>query len=156
MDLESVIEELNISELSLEEKILIKKAQEISESAYAPYSKFQVGASIRLRSGIFLQSNNQENVSFPAGLCAEHSLLAYSGANFPEDPPAQMAIVAKRSGEDTWAGVSPCGICRQVIQESENRHQSAISLLILQPNQRVIRVGGVKNLLPFSMDDLSK
>lgn len=156
MKLESKIDKLKISELTLNEKTLVKKAQEIAQYAYAPYSRFQVGAAVRLSSGVFLQSNNQENISFPAGLCAEHSLLAYSGANFPDDPPVQMAIVAKRSGENTWAMVSPCGICRQVIKEVENRHQKPISLFILQPNDQVIRVQGVKNLLPFSMDDLTK
>lgn len=154
--LESRIEFLHISELNQDELLLLEKAQEISKSAYAPYSGFFVGAAMRLFSGEILQSNNQENVSFPVGVCAEHSLLAYSGANFPADKPIQMAIVAKRKGEEIWASVAPCGVCRQALQEAETRFKGPISLLILQPEDQVIRVAGIKNLLPFSFDDLKK
>ena len=148
------IEELSYSELSTKEAALLKRAQEISTKAYAPYSKFQVGAAVELANGEIYQSSNQENVSFPVGTCAERLLLGYVGANFPEQAPKTIAIVARREGDVDWAGVSPCGMCRQAINEAENRYNSPISILILQPKGIVLRFQGIRHLLPLKFDDL--
>ena len=101
------LEELAFSELDPREAALVQRAQEISTKAYAPYSKFQVGAAVLLANGEIYQSSNQENVSFPVGTCAERLLLGYVGANFPEQAPQMLAIVARREGDIDWAGVSP-------------------------------------------------
>ncbi len=148
------IEELSYSELSTKEAALLKRAQEISTNAYAPYSKFQVGAAVELANGEIYQSSNQENVSFPVGTCAERLLLGYVGANFPELAPKTIAIVARREGDIDWAGVSPCGMCRQAINEVENRYNSPISILILQSKGIVLRFQGIRHLLPLKFDDL--
>lgn len=148
------IEELSYSELSTKEAALLQRAQEISTKAYAPYSKFQVGAAVELANGEIYQSSNQENVSFPVGTCAERLLLGYVGANFPEQAPKMIAIVARREGESDWAGVSPCGMCRQAINEAENRYNSPISILILQSKGIVLRFQGIRHLLPLKFDDL--
>jgi cytidine deaminase len=100
------------------------------------------------------QSSNQENVSFPVGTCAERLLLGYVGANFPEQAPQTLAIVARREGEVDWAGVSPCGMCRQSINETENRYQSPITILLLQPRGVILRFHGIRHLLPLKFDDL--
>jgi cytidine deaminase len=65
-----------------------------------------------------------------------------------------LAIVAQRAGEDTWAGVSPCGMCRQAINEVENRYQSPITILLLQADGTVLRFRGIRQLLPLKFDDL--
>ena len=148
------LEELAFSELDPREAALLKRAQEISTKAYAPYSKFQVGAAVELANGEIYQSSNQENVSFPVGTCAERLLLGYVGANFPELAPKTIAIVARREGDVDWAGVSPCGMCRQAINEVENRYNSPISILILQPKGIVLRFQGIRHLLPLKFDDL--
>lgn len=148
------LEELAFSELDPREVALLKRAQEISTKAYAPYSKFQVGAAVELANGEIYQSSNQENVSFPVGTCAERLLLGYVGANFPELAPKTIAIVARREGDVDWAGVSPCGMCRQAINEAENRYNSPISILILQPKGIVLRFQGIRHLLPLKFDDL--
>ena len=148
------IEELSYSELSTKEAALLKRAQEISTNAYAPYSKVQVGAAVELANGEIYQSSNQENVSFPVGTCAERLLLGYVGANFPELAPKTIAIVARREGDIDWAGVSPCGMCRQAINEVENRYNSPISILILQSKGIVLRFQGIRHLLPLKFDDL--
>ena len=148
------LEELAFSELDPREAALLKRAQEISTKAYAPYSKFQVGAAVELANGEIYQSSNQENVSFPVGTCAERLLLGYVGANFPELAPKTIAIVARREGDVDWAGVSPCGMCRQAINEAENRYNSPISILILQPKGIVLRFQGIRHLLPLKFDDL--
>jgi len=148
------LEELSFSELSPLEASLLQRAQEISKKAYAPYSNFHVGAAVALDNGEIYQSSNQENVSFPVGTCAERLLLGYVGANFPEQIPQMLAIVAKRAGEDSWAGVSPCGMCRQAINEVENRYQSPITILLLQANGTVLRFQGIRHLLPLKFDNL--
>ena len=148
------IEELTFSELDPREAALVQRAQEISTKAYAPYSKFQVGAAVELANGEIYQSSNQENVSFPVGTCAERLLLGYVGANFPELAPKTIAIVARREGDIDWAGVSPCGMCRQAINEVENRYNSPISILILQSKGIVLRFQGIRHLLPLKFDDL--
>lgn len=148
------LEELSFSELSPLEASLLQRAQEISKKAYAPYSNFHVGAAVALENGEIYQSSNQENVSFPVGTCAERLLLGYVGANFPEQIPQMLAIVAQRAGEDSWAGVSPCGMCRQAINEVENRYQSPITILLLQANGTVLRFQGIRHLLPLKFDNL--
>ncbi|WP_296698994.1 cytidine deaminase [Algoriphagus sp.] len=149
------LEELTFNELSVEDQTLLTEAKNISNSAYAPYSNFLVGAALVLNSGLVIKSNNQENVSFPVGVCAERSLLGYAGANHPNDPVKTLAIVAKRRGEDVWANVSPCGLCRQTISEVEMRFNQSIILLILKPDGNVIKVPGIQSLLPFKFEDLN-
>ena len=148
------LEELAFSELNHLEVTLVQRAQEISKNAYAPYSNFHVGAAVALDNGEIYQSSNQENVSFPVGTCAERLLLGYVGANYPEQVPQVLAIVAQRTGEDTWAGVSPCGMCRQAINEVENRYKNPITILLLQAGGTVLRFRGIQHLLPLKFDDL--
>jgi cytidine deaminase len=153
--LNSEIEELSPKELDHIEQALLSRAQAISKLAYAPYSHFNVGAAVLLENGEVLQSSNQENVSYPVGTCAERILLGYAGANYPNSAPVVLAIVAQRAGEETWAGVSPCGMCRQAINETENRYQKPITILILCGNGNVLRMKGISPLLPLKFDDLN-
>lgn len=155
INLSTEIEELLPEELEAMERLLIDRAKEISKRAYAPYSGFHVGAAVLLENGEILQSSNQENASFPTGVCAERLLLGYAGANYPDVAPTLLAIVAQRAGEEVWAGVSPCGVCRQTINEAENRFEKPITLLILCPNEQVLRIKGISNLLPLKFDDLN-
>lgn len=149
------IEELKPEELDHIEQDLISRAQIISKMAYSPYSNFNVGAAVLLENGEVLQSSNQENVSFPVGTCAERLVLGYAGANYPDKAPVMLAIVAQRKGEQSWAGVSPCGMCRQTINEAENRYKKPITLLILCANGNVMRIKGISELLPLKFDDLN-
>jgi cytidine deaminase len=107
-----------------------------------------------LENGEVLQSSNQENASFPTGVCAERLVLGYAGANFPNHAPTMLAVVAQRAGEEAWAGVSPCGICRQTINEAEVRFGKEITMLFLRPDGRVYRAQGISSLLPLKFDDL--
>ncbi|MBN3583980.1 cytidine deaminase [Algoriphagus aestuarii] len=149
------LEELSWEELTISERELLDEAKKISHDAYAPYSDFQVGAAALLASGLILKSSNQENVSFPVGVCAERLVLGFAGANYPKDPVRQLAIVAKKAGQEKWATVSPCGLCRQTISESERRFDQAIELLILLPSGNVLKVPGIEALLPFKFEDLN-
>jgi cytidine deaminase len=155
INLISEIEELSPEELDHVEQTLLSRAQSVSKMAYAPYSGFHVGAAVLLENGEVLQSSNQENVSFPAGSCAERLLLGYAGANYPHSAPVIIAIVARRVGEDAWAEVSPCGICRQTINEVEKRFGKAVTLLVLKANGNILRIKGISNLLPLKFNDLN-
>lgn len=152
--LQGEIELLGPSNVSKSELSLLKAAQKVSENSYSPYSNFQVGAAVLLENGEILQSSNQENVSYPVGVCAERLVLGYAGANFPDQFPTAIAIVAKRKGDQNWATVSPCGMCLQGINEVEQRFGKPMTILILRPDQSVYRIQGVKNLLPLKIDDL--
>lgn len=145
---------LRIEELSLSDQQLLEEAKNISARAHAPYSNFLVGAAVLLSNGQMLKSSNQENVSFPAGLCAEHSLLSYAGANFPDSPPRSMAIVARPRASRSWVSIAPCGICRQVICEVEGRFGLPVKLLLLREDGRVCVVPGIDSLLPLKFDEL--
>lgn len=154
IEVKSYLEILDFSDLDPQEKALVEKAKAISQAAYAPYSSFRVGAAVLLENGNMLQCSNQENVSFPAGVCAEQLVLGYAGANYPQSAPIMMAVVAQRAGEDQWAVVSPCGICRQTINEVENRFNQAIKMLFLRADGKIYRIDGVENLLPLKFNDL--
>ncbi|MEP0711218.1 cytidine deaminase [Algoriphagus sp.] len=153
--IEAEFEELAWEELDIKEQQLMMRARKVSEKAYAPYSEFHVGAAVRLESGEILQSSNQENVSFPVGVCAERLVLGYAGANFPDQAVTDIAIVARRKGDEVWAGVSPCGLCRQTINETEMRFNQPISILIQNPDGSILRFPGIQTLLPFKFDDLN-
>ncbi len=148
------IELVEFEALSLVEQTVLAKAKSVSENSYSPYSNFQVGAAVALENGEILQSSNQENVSYPVGVCAERLVLGYAGANFPTQFPSIIGIVAKRKGEESWASVSPCGMCLQGINEVEMRFGKMMTILILRSDGQVFRVQGVKNLLPLKLDDL--
>src|SRR5690606_25548619 len=105
-----------LSELDPKRKKLIEKSIEIAEKAYVPYSNFHVGAAVLLDNGEILTGNNQENASYPVGICAERTLLSYVHANFPYNKKIRLAI----SVLDTDKDVSPCGLCRQTLLEYEN------------------------------------
>ena len=104
--------------------------EDSADNAYAPYSKFSVGAAIRLGSGTIVCGANVENAAFPSGICAERSALANSISNHPDDKPSAIAIAAKTSDGFTDDPVPPCGNCRQVIAEEELRTGQHIRIIL--------------------------
>lgn len=119
---------------------LVARALEAAQDAYAPFSKFGVGAAVLLDDGQIFTGNNQENAAFPAGICAERSVIAYIHANYPLLKIRTIAITA-----------SPCGICRQVLLESEKRAGPPIRVLLIN-KEVVLEFKSVKDLLPFGFD----
>ncbi|AWW31322.1 cytidine deaminase [Echinicola strongylocentroti] len=150
-----VLDLLEMSELTEQEVELLDKAKKALENAYAPYSNFNVGAALLLEDGQILTANNQENASFPVGVCAERTLLGYANANFPKVKPLKIMIVAKRSQESNYATVSPCGLCRQTINEYELKFDQAIEILMLTPEGNILKAENISQLLPFKFDDLT-
>ncbi|GGZ29649.1 cytidine deaminase [Echinicola pacifica] len=150
-----ILEVLELEDLGKEEVKMMEKALAYLENAYAPYSSFFVAASVLLDNGEILTSTNQENASFPVGVCAERSVLTYAGANFPGVKPLKIGIVAKRRGEGGFATVSPCGLCRQTISEYEQRYQTEIEILMQTPDGNFLKAANISQLLPFKFTDLN-
>ena len=118
------------------DRLLVAEAQRATSNAFAPYSKFRVGAAARLRSGKILHGSNIESEVFPAGLCAERTLLFHAQANHADDPVETLAIASVPSERECY----PCGQCRQVMVDVE-RHQGS-------PMRVIMSGGGTATVLP--------
>jgi len=136
-------------ELSPEEQALIKNAKSSFKNAYAPYSGFLVGASILLENGDVINGSNQENVAYPSGLCAERVALFYAGSKYSEITIKTIAISALSKTFEINNVVSPCGACRQVMAEYQQKQNSEIRILLHSPNDDVLIANSVEDLLPF-------
>ncbi len=142
-------------ELSPDDQELINAAKTAALKAYAPYSRFSVGAAIRLESGKIVSGSNVENAAFPSGICAERTSLSYCISNFPEDHAVTMAIAAMNDEGISADNVSPCGNCRQVIAEEEMRNGKQIKLILCGTDKiRVIESGSHLLPLQFSKRNL--
>ncbi|MDR3218322.1 MAG: cytidine deaminase [Dysgonamonadaceae bacterium] len=141
-------------ELNSAEKSLIDKAKEATSRAYAPYSKFSVGAAALLQNGEIVTGNNQENVAFPSGLCAERTTLFYANSQYPDQAVLSLAIAAYTGGDFLARPISPCGSCRQVILETETRYRHPIRIL-LYGKEEIYVIEGIQNLLPLAFGSLT-
>lgn len=141
----------DLNELTLENRNLIELSKKAAEKAYAPYSNFRVGAAILLEDGKIYEGNNQENASYPVGICAERTLVSYVHANFPELKKIKIAI----SVLDTDKEVSPCGLCRQTLLEYETLQNHPIEILLHSNSGSVIMISSASALLPLHFDNQS-
>jgi cytidine deaminase len=141
----------SVDELASEDRELIKAAKDAAAKAYAPYSKFMVGAALRLASGKVISGSNVENAAFPSGICAEHTVLSCSVSNFPDDTPVAMAIAASTENGQPAECISPCGNCRQVIAEEELRTGSRIKIILTGRNNVRI-INSISDLLPLQFN----
>ena len=140
----------HFSELKERDQLLLKKANEVVENAYAPYSNFKVGASVLLENGEVILGSNQENIAYPSGLCAERVALFYAGANFPQTKVDTICIVAKGDLIPKDHLLSPCGSCRQVMSESEMRQNKPFRVILVSQNNKVLVFNSALDLLPFA------
>jgi len=140
----------SIDELPEDQRWLMSEAREVTEQAYAPYSHFQVGAVAKLANGEIVAGSNQENASFPVGLCAERVLLASISSLFPRIPVETVAISYKGEGHPSDHPISPCGICRQSLQEFESRVDHPIQLVLGGLTGPVYVIDSASRLLPLA------
>lgn len=140
----------SIDELPEEQQWLLNEAREVTAQAYAPYSHFQVGAVARLANGEIVAGSNQENASFPVGLCAERVLLASVSSLFPRIPVETIAISYKSEHQKSDHPISPCGICRQSLQEFESRVGHPIQLVLGGLTGKVYVIDTASKLLPLA------
>ncbi len=144
------------AELSAEDKALMQQAQEALDNAYAPYSKFRVGAAVLLQNGKVVTGTNQENASYPVGICAEGTALGAASSLFPNVAIRKIAITVKSETHVVDHPVAPCGICRQRLLEYENRYNQPIEIIIMGEEGKVYSIATVKDILPlyYSKSDL--
>ncbi|MGD9994892.1 MAG: cytidine deaminase [Salinivirgaceae bacterium] len=145
----TVFEYESEKELSSEYQQLISLAREATLKAYAPYSNFNVGASVLLANGEIFSANNQENAAYPSGLCAERVAIFYANSNYPDVPVKAIAVCASNSNGILNTPVPPCGACRQVLLETEMRFESPIEV-ILVGKQRLHVIKNIAQLLPLN------
>ena len=143
------IQRLSYQELTPEERTLIDAAKQATTTAYAPYSKFHVGAAILLADGNIVTGANQENAAFSSGTCAERTACFHAAAAHPSVPFKTIAIAAYTQGQFQPLPISPCGACRQALLEYETLHSSPITLL-LYGQTCIYKVPSVASLLPLS------
>jgi cytidine deaminase len=141
----------NSVELDSGDMELVSAAREAATKAYAPYSKFRVGAAVRLGSGLIVTGANVENAAFPSGICAERSAISNSVSNHPEDKPVALAIASMTADGFTEDIPSPCGSCRQVIAEEESRTGNKIRIILSGKNKTQI-IEGIDSLLPLQFN----
>ncbi len=127
---------------------LIQMAASAASRAYAPYSGFNVGVAIELSDGTRFMANNQENKAYPSGLCAERTGLFFVKANHPDSTIRRMIILAQQDGITTEEPAYPCGACRQVMVETEERQEIPMEIFMVGRN-RIVRVESAGSLLPL-------
>ena len=142
----------SFEQLPKAQKDLMQKAVEARSTAYAPYSKFRVGAAVLLSDGTIVIGTNQENAAYPSGLCAERVALYAAASMHPGKPILSIAISAASDTSETSQPIPPCGSCRQSIVEYEQRDDTPISVLFMGKSGPVIVSESTKNLLPLSFD----
>jgi cytidine deaminase len=141
-------------ELNESDAQLVKEAREITAAAYAPYSKFNVGAVARLVNGELVVGTNQENASYPVGICAERVLLASAATIHPNVAIDTMAISYNNTTGKSDHPISPCGMCRQSLVEYEERMNQPIRLILCGLEGKVIVVEKANSLLPLSFGSI--
>ena len=139
----------HLSELDIKDQELITNAKEALRSAYAPYSGFLVGASILLENGEIINGSNQENVAYPSGLCAERVAMFYVGSKFPDVKIKTIAVSVFSKSFEVTDVISPCGACRQVMAEYEEKQEQSIKVILHSPTDEVLVAEKVQDLLPF-------
>ena len=138
-----------LSEIDQCDQELVNNAIASLKDAYAPYSGLQVGASILLENGEIINGSNQENVAYPSGLCAERVAIFYASSNYPNIRIIKMAISVQAVDFNINDVISPCGACRQVMAEYEENQNHPIQIILHSPNNDILIVDRVQDLLPF-------
>lgn len=141
----------SLEDLDSESKYLVHKAKEAALHAYAPYSKFHVGAALLLDDGSYVPGSNQENASYPLCMCAERVALYAAAALHPDKVIKKIAVVAHKKNHKELSNASSCGACRQVLREFEVRQGEPIQVVMYDDN-KWIHCASSETLLPLSFD----
>jgi cytidine deaminase len=132
---------------------LLQQARKATKKSYAPYSKFHVACAAKLENGRTIIGTNQENASYPVGICAERALLATVGTQYTDEPIETLAISYHSEEGESSHPISPCGMCRQALTEYENRSGKPIRLILSGMEGKVYIVNTAKDLLPLAFSD---
>lgn len=138
-----------VVELPETDQKLLLAAREAAKNAYAPYSKFKVGAALLLDNGEIVTGSNQENADFTDGLCGERVAIFYANSRYPESAVKAIAVTARNASGVLVEHAQPCGSCRQVLVETESRYKKPMRI-IMDGIKRIQVLEGADNLLPFA------
>ncbi len=141
-----------LTELSKEDRALMSKAVAARKNAYAPYSNFQVGAAVLLENGEVVIGSNQENASYPSGLCAERVAIFQAGALYPGVSVKIVAITATSKNHLVDSPAAPCGNCRQSMLEYETKQKKPIKLFLMGETGKVLQCNSIADILPLGFD----
>lgn len=141
-----------LTETSQSTQDLMQKAVKARNKAYAPYSNFNVGVALQLENGQIITGSNQENASYPSGLCAERTAIYYASAKYPDIKILKMVITASSTKKPTTKPIPPCGACRQAISEYEIKQEYPILIYFMGETGKVIKSDSLSNLLPLIFD----
>ena len=139
----------HLEDLPIEDQKLLNHAIDASKKAYAPYSKFHVGAAVLLDNGIIVEGNNQENLAYPSGLCAERVAVFSASAIYPQNKIKAIAITAFSDNFITDKPISPCGACRQSLFEYEIRDKQPIRCILRGTKGPIYIFNNIQDLLPL-------
>jgi len=142
----------SVEQLPSDIQNLMAQAVAVRKNAYAPYSKFRVGAALLLDNGKVVLGSNQENAAYPSGLCAERVAVFQAGTLYPDAKILKMAITAASDTNQTTAPIPPCGSCRQSIAEYEIKQELPIEIYFMGEIGSIYKSDSLKNLLPFMFD----
>jgi cytidine deaminase len=140
----------SIDELGAEDQQLLTEARNVTEQAYAPYSNFRVGAAAKLENGKIVTGTNQENASYPVGICAERVLLSTVSSLYPDIPVTTMAVSYQSNKIKSDHPISPCGMCRQALLEFEGRTSKLIRLILAGIKGKIYVIRSASQLLPLA------
>jgi len=143
----------NKSELATTDAQLLEMAINARKKAYAPYSNFFVGAAVLLEDGTMVLGNNQENASYPSGLCAERVAMFHAAANHPNAIIKAIAISASPKAQELSHPAGPCGNCRQAMAEYEQKQKTSISVIMSGSSGEVYKCRAVQDLLPLAFNN---
>jgi len=135
---------------------LLKAAESACDQAYAPYSNFTVGAALRLEDGSLIIGTNQENGAYPLGLCAERVAFFAAGSQHPDQKITRVAVAAKPSSSLDFSPVTPCGGCRQVMLEYEQKQDQPIPIIFRGKGGQVFKIDSIEDLLPLPFESLNR
>jgi cytidine deaminase len=143
----------SLDELEAKDKELAQAAVEATELAYAPYSKFNVGAAVLFEDGVIIKGSNQENAAYPSGLCAERTALFYASASRPDKAMTAIAIAAAQNGALCVTPATPCGACRQVMAQYQLKSGLPMMVLLVGAH-KIWKFEKVDDLLPLIFDSI--
>lgn len=139
----------SLDALSISDQALFAQAQAALTLAHAPYSKFNVGAASMLENGEIIKGSNQENASYPIGICAERVLLSTASTMQPKVPIITMAITYHNERGGNNMPIAPCGMCRQAIAEYESIVNKSMRLILGGATGEIYVIEKAADLLPF-------
>ena len=143
----------SLDQLDTRDRELAEAAIAATGNSYAPYSRFNVGAAVRLDNGEIIKGSNQENAAYPSGICAERTAMFYASATYPEARMKSIAIAASQNGVICSNPVSPCGACRQVMAEYQTKGGRDMTILLIGKD-KILKFTRVDDILPLIFDSI--